>query len=110
MRKAIQVVLVLGALLGCGANQAAPPGGSQAAQAPPPGRTMDVTGTVRWNGLEAGFWTIVADGGASYDTHDLPAAFRKDGLRVAATLRLRPDLSCFHMAGPIAEVVSIRKV
>jgi hypothetical protein len=101
----MRYLLALGliAALGCGSSIADPL---------PPCDTdvCDVTGRVTWMSFEGGFFTIVGDDGVTYDTHNLPAAFREDGLRVAATLQRRLDLGCIHMAGPIADVLSIRRL
>jgi hypothetical protein len=72
--------------------------------------SVEVVGVVRWNDFEGGFWTIHADGGARYDTHNLPAEFRQDGLRVAAKLVPLPDQVCIHMSGAIMDATSIRRL
>jgi len=97
------IALGLAAALGCGSSTAGPilPCNSDVCQ---------ITGRVAWMSFEGGFFAIVGDDQVTYDTHDLPAAFREDGIRVAATLRRRLDLACVHMAGPIADVVTIRRL
>lgn len=89
--------------LGCGKSTAAPL---------PPCETdlCEITGRVSWMNFEGGFFAIRGDDNVLYDTHDLPAEFRHDGLRVAASLRRRLDLGCFHMAGTIADVLTIRRL
>ena len=70
----------------------------------------EITGRVSWMNFEGGFFAIRGDDNALYDTHNLPAEFRYDGLRVAASLRRRLDLGCFHMAGTIADVLTLRRL
>jgi hypothetical protein len=96
----------LGTLLGCGTPAVTPVVPS------PPCETdiCEITGRVEWMTFEGGFFAIRGDDQALYDSHDLPAAFRHDGLRVAATLRRRLDLGCIHMAGTIVNVLSIRRL
>jgi hypothetical protein len=91
------------AAVGCGKSAAAPL---------PPCDTdiCDITGRVSWMNFEGGFFAIRGDDNVLYDTHNLPAAFHEDGLRVSANLRRRLDLGCIHMAGTIADVVSIRRL
>ena len=97
------LALGLSAVLGCGSSAAEPirPCDSDVCQ---------ITGRVTWMSFEGGFFAIVGDDQVTYDTHELPAAFRQDGIRVTATLRLRLDLACIHMAGPIADVLTIRRL
>jgi hypothetical protein len=96
-------LLGLAATLSCGTSAVAPP---------PPCDTdiCEITGRVVWMNFEGGFFAIHGDDQATYDSHDLPAEFRHDGLRVAATLRRRLDLACIHMAGTIVNVLSIRRL
>lgn len=64
-------------------------------------------GTIRYIGIEAGFYGIVGDNGEHYDPINLHSDFKKDGLRVKYVLRPRPDLMNFHMWGTIVEILSI---
>ena len=90
-------------MLGCGSSVAEP-------VLPCTSSACEVTGRVTWMSFEGGFFAIVGDDQVTYDTHNLPATFREDGLRVAATLQRRPDLGCVHMAGTIADVLAIRRL
>ena len=97
------IALGLVAALGCGSSTAEP--------LPPCNADVcEITGRVTWMNFEGGFFTIVGDDQVTYDTHNLPAAFRQDGARVAATLQRRSDLGCIHMAGTIADVLTIRRL
>ena len=78
-----------------------------------PAAALDITdlrGTVFFSNLEGGFYAIRGDDRVTYDPINLPAAFRRDGLRVVATLRIRRDLAGTHMVGPIVEVVRIDRM
>ena len=72
-----------------------------------PADTIEITGTVVYKGLEGGFFAIDGDDGSKYDPVNLPESFRKDGLKVKLTARLRKDAMSIHMYGAIIEVVSI---
>ena len=99
--------LVLVAVVGCSADALAP--------TPPPtvpcdADVCDIRGRVEWAELEGGFWVILGDDEVAYDPlNNLPADFRRHGLRVRALVRIRSDLGSFHMVGPIVEVLSIRR-
>lgn len=97
------IALGLAAVVGCGSSTLEP-------LPPCNSHVCEITGRVTWMDFEGGFFTIVGDGRVTYDTHNLPAAFRQDGVRVAATLQRRLDLGCIHMAGTIADVLSIRRL
>lgn len=70
---------------------------------------VTVTGTVRYFALEGGFFAIRGDDSVTYDPTNLAEAFREDGLRVRAELRLRPDMMGIHQVGPIVEIVEISR-
>jgi hypothetical protein len=75
--------------------------------AAPPANTFEITGTVVYKNLEGGFFAIDSDDGKKYDPISLPQNYRRDGLKVKVTARLKPDAVSFHMYGPIIEVISI---
>jgi inhibitor of cysteine peptidase len=66
------------------------------------------TGKVVYNNLEGGFFGIVADDGKAYDPTNLPAEFRKAGMRVSAVIKKRPDMMSFHQWGTIVEIIDIK--
>ena len=80
---------------------------------PPTGPRGDsvvtVAGTIRHFDLEGGFFAIRGDDSVTDDPTNLAEEFRRDGLRVRARLRLRPDMGGIHMAGPIVDIVEIRR-
>ena len=65
------------------------------------------TGTVRWYGIEGGFYAIRGDDGVTYDPINLPRELHVDDRRVHFHATVRGDLLSFHMAGPIVELVEI---
>lgn len=75
--------------------------------ATPPANTFEITGTVVYKNLEGGFFAIDGDDGKKYDPISLPQNYRRDGLKVKVTARLKLDAVSFHMYGPIIEVVNI---
>jgi hypothetical protein len=73
----------------------------------PPADIFEITGTVVYKGLEGGFFAIDGDNGSKYDPISLPESFKKDGLKVKVTARLRKDAMSIHMYGSIIEIVNI---
>ena len=70
-----------------------------------------VTGTVRYMTFEGGFWAVRGDDGTTYDPlGGLPRDFQQDGLRVRLDARIRTDVGSFHMAGPIVEILALRRL
>ena len=70
-----------------------------------------VTGTIRHFSLEGGFWAVRGDDGVTYDpSAALPDDFRREGLRVHLTARLRPALGSFRMVGPVVDVIALRRL
>lgn len=69
-----------------------------------------VIGIVGYIGIEGGFWAVRGDNDTTYEPVDgLPANFRQEGLRVRVEARMT-DLFSFHMAGPIVEILDIKRL
>ena len=68
---------------------------------------IEIVGSVTYKGIEGGFYAIDGDDGRKYDPINLPESFKKDGLKVKITARLKKDAMSFHMYGAIIEVVNI---
>src|SRR5262245_13647916 len=69
------------------------------------------TGTVQFLTLEGGFWAIQADDGVTYEPQPtVTMEFRRQGLRVRFEAKILGDAGGIHMAGPIVEIVQIRKL
>jgi len=66
------------------------------------------TGTIVFLTFEGGFYGIKADDGKSYDPVNLPAEFRKEGLRVRFEAKELKNQASFHMWGAIIEIVHIQ--
>ncbi len=70
-----------------------------------------VNGTVRHFSFEGGFWAVRGDDSTTYEPVDgLPPSFQEDGLRVFLEAKNRPDLGGIHGAGPIVEILTIRRL
>ncbi|NUM69475.1 MAG: hypothetical protein HUU43_01395 [Ignavibacteriaceae bacterium] len=63
-------------------------------------------GVVAWIPLEGGFWGIIADG-KNYDPVNLPDQFKRDGIQVSFTYRIK-NTGSFHQWGTIIEIIEIR--
>jgi hypothetical protein len=73
-----------------------------------PAGAVKFTGKVIHNDFEGGFYGIVADDGSKYDPTNLPAEFKKVGLRVSVVAKKRPDVMSFHQWGTIVEIIDIK--
>lgn len=69
-----------------------------------------ISGTVRYLEIEGGFYGLIADDGTKYDPINLPAEYKKNGLRVKFAVREKKGIMSFHMRGKIVEVVKIEKI
>ena len=75
-----------------------------------PDDAICVTGTVRYQNLEGGFWAVRGDDATLYDPFGgLPADYRVEGLRVRLTAREQHAVG-IHMAGKIVEILAIRRL
>ena len=68
------------------------------------------TGTVQFLTIEGGFWAIQADDGVTYEPRTLTTEFQRSGLRVRFEAKILGEAGGIHMAGPIVEIVQIRKL
>lgn len=68
-----------------------------------------ISGTVRYLEVEGGFYGLISDDGTRYDPINLPAEYKKNGLRVKFAVREKKDVMSFHMWGKIVEVIKIEK-
>lgn len=73
-----------------------------------PADVFEIVGNVTYKSIEGGFYAIDGDDGRKYDPINLPESFKKDGLKVKVTARLKKDAMGFHMYGAIIEVVNIK--
>lgn len=108
--------LLLAACTGTPDPEAAAPdrtAGDTAAGPPSDSVTADsvvtIAGVIRHFDLEGGFFAIRGDDGVTYDPSNLADDFRRDGLRVRARVRLRPDMGGIHMVGPIVDIIEIAR-
>ncbi len=70
---------------------------------------MEITGVIRYYELEGGFYGIQSEEGETYNPINLPAGFRQDGLPIVTRIRLRNEMMSIHQAGPLVEIIEIRK-
>ena len=69
--------------------------------------TFVLQGTVAKKDLEGGFFAIDGDDGRTYEPLNLPEAFKSNGKRIKATVRVRDDVGSIHMVGEIIEIIAI---
>lgn len=67
-------------------------------------------GTIKYIGLEGGFYGIIGDDGKKYQPINLPDEYRVDGLRVWFKARAREDLATIYMWGTPIEIIEIYPV
>ena len=72
------------------------------------GGQLTFVATVRYVGIEGGFYQLVDDGRAHYDPTNLPPRFQREGLQTKVVVQLRPDMESFHGDGPIVTILRIR--
>lgn len=109
------IALAIVAVAGCMQleNQSGDQGDQAAAAASgtgaalPQSDMMELQGTVVHKDLEGGFFAIDGDDGRTYDPINLPEAFKRNGMRVKATVRVRDDVGSIHMIGDVIEIVDI---
>jgi hypothetical protein len=78
---------------------------------PCPDDQVCVNGRVQYFQGEGGFWAIRGDDDVTYDPVDgVPADFRQANLRVHLRACVRSDVGSFHMAGPMVEIIDIRRL
>ena len=87
-------------LSGCGGHDAGFPGLEQKPE------IVKGSGTVVFQNVEGGCWTILADTGDAYEPVGLSDDFKKDGLRVQFTLRTL-DVATICMVGSPVEVMDL---
>ena len=69
--------------------------------------TLELQGAVVHKDLEGGFFAIDGDDGRTYDPVNLPESFKKNGMRVKATVRVKKNVGSIHMVGETVEIVNI---
>jgi Protein of unknown function (DUF3221) len=73
------------------------------------GNLVEIDGIIRYHELEGGFYALQSKDGETYNPTNLPEEFRQDGLPVRAKVRIREDMMGIHQAGPLVEILEIRK-
>jgi hypothetical protein len=107
MRSSLVAAHLLLVCLFCGCAIA---GGGQTVAPEPAERQLRFTGQVVYVPLEGGFYGLKSDAGEKFDPVSLPAAFRRDGLRVRVTARLLPRSVGVHMWGAKIEIIAIENL
>jgi hypothetical protein len=69
-----------------------------------------VTGTIRWNDLEGGFYQLVADDGTSYELDGNDPLLSKDGARVEVDGMVDKQTMSFRMVGPRLKVKAVKQI
>jgi len=75
---------------------------------PTGGEQVAFTGTVHYLGFGGEFYELLADNGAHYSPTNLPPEFRREALRIEATMQLRQDFETLRGTGPLVTILRIR--
>lgn len=67
------------------------------------------TGTIKYIGVEGGFYGLIADDGERYDPLNLSEEFQVDGLKVSFEAVLKQEVKTFHMWGIPVEIKKMKK-
>ena len=74
---------------------------------PADGDTFNIQGTVVRMVIEGGFFAVKSDDGKTFEPINLPDSFKRDGMKVSVTARIRRDMGSIHMVGDIIEILQI---
>jgi len=72
--------------------------------------TRRIQAAVCLSQINGGSYALCADDNLTYEPIQLDAAFRQDGLRVRALLKLRPDLMSPDQRGTVVEILEIQRL
>ena len=67
---------------------------------------MQVKGTIKYQALGMGAWTLIADNGKTYELSDPPSGLKQDNLSVIIQGKIRNDIMTIAMVGDILQVIS----
>lgn len=67
--------------------------------------TIKITGTVKYQDLGVGTWSLVTPN-QTYELKDAPPPLRQEGLKVEIEGIIRDDMVTIAMIGPVLEVKS----
>jgi hypothetical protein len=71
---------------------------------------MQVKGTIKYNPVGVGTWTIVSDTGITYELYQPPAEIKQNDLQVTIEGKLRKDIMTIAMVGDVLEISSFQKL
>ena len=75
----------------------------------PAGRDSFQHGTVKYIGLEGGFYAIVTDRGERYDPTHLDPAFQQEGMKVRFRAQPQKNGMTIHMWGQPVQILQIER-
>ena len=108
-RPKLALAVAVAAVTGLASCRSSEPWATLASPVESGGDQLSVMATVRYNGIEGGFYELVADHGRAYDPTNLPPQFQRESVRVEVVAQLRPDLEGIHGAGPIVTILRLRQ-
>ena len=75
-----------------------------------PGFTRRIQATVCHSQINGGSYALCADDNLTYEPIVLEEAFRQDGLRVGARIKLLPDVMSPYQRGTVVEILEIKRL
>ncbi len=67
---------------------------------------MTVTGTVKYQPVGVGTWTIVSDKGVTYELYKPPAEIKENDLKVTIEGKIKKGIMTIAMVGDVLEIDS----
>ncbi len=64
-------------------------------------KSKRITGTVKWQSLEMGFWSIIDEKGNEWLPVNMPEQLKKEGRKVTVTLREVDVMNPFMWGTPV---------
>ncbi len=66
----------------------------------------EIVGKIKRQDIGVGTWSLVGDGGETYELYQPPQEICQDGLPVTVKGKIREDIMTVAMIGPVLEVKS----
>ena len=69
---------------------------------------MQVKGTIKYQPLGVGTWTVVSEEGTTYELYQPPAEIKQNDLQVTIEGKIRKDIMTIAMVGDVLEIISFQ--
>ena len=72
--------------------------------------SVKINGVVKFQDIEGGFWSIIADSGEKLVPQLMPEQFKEEGAKVTCRIEYLEDEMGFQMFGTPVRIVSFRTI